>query len=82
MSIDLRTGGGLLTLAIADNGQGIPRGAQDKPAALGLKGLRQSARTVNGRLRIASRAGTGTSVVLKVPLEAGNAPPAGRSLPA
>lgn len=77
VSIELRAGIDELTLAIADNGQGVSRAALDKPAALGLKGLRQRARTVNGRLRVGSRQGAGTSVVLKVPLQAGAAVPAG-----
>ena len=84
MSIALRAGTSLLTLEIADNGQGVSRAALDKAAALGLKGLRQRARTVNGRLRVGSRHGAGTAVVLSVPLHEAAAAPAsaGRGLPA
>jgi signal transduction histidine kinase len=84
VSIALRAGATLLTLEIADNGQGVSRAALDKAAALGLKGLRQRARTVNGRLRVGSRHGEGTAVVLRVPLHEAAVAPAssGRGLPA
>ena len=75
VSIELRTGADLLTLAIADNGQGLARAALEDPAALGLKGLRRRARTVNGRLRVGARPGVGTSVTLRVPLQQAEALP-------
>jgi signal transduction histidine kinase len=58
----------VLTLEIADNGQGIAPPERDKPRSFGLKGLEERARTVGGWLDISSRAGAGTSITLSIPL--------------
>ena len=68
VSIELSASAKLLSLEIADNGQGVSRAALEKPSALGLKGLRERARTVGGRLDIGNRHGVGTAIVLSVPL--------------
>ena len=65
----------VLTLEVTDNGKGIAPEMLEKPKAFGLKGLQERARTVGGWLDISSRPGTGTSVILSVPLTSG-APPA------
>ncbi|QBK03695.1 response regulator [Hylemonella gracilis] len=66
--IDLSDAEDVLTLEIADNGQGIAAEERDKPRSFGLKGLQERARTVGGWLDISSRTGTGTSITLSIPL--------------
>ena len=67
----------VLTLEVTDNGKGIAPEMLDKPKAFGLKGLQERARTVGGWLDISSRPGTGTSVILSVPLTSGSPPAPG-----
>jgi len=68
VTIELSDQEGVLTLEVADNGQGMELHTRDKPKAFGLKGLQERARTVGGWLDISSRPGQGTSVILSVPL--------------
>lgn len=67
VKVDLATGGGVLTLEVADDGKGLGEGALKKADSFGLRGLRERARTVNGWLDVTSGPG-GTSVILSVPL--------------
>jgi signal transduction histidine kinase len=55
-------------LYISDNGVGIPRERLDRRVSLGLLGMSERARTVGGTLRITSRAGEGTRVLVMLPL--------------
>jgi signal transduction histidine kinase len=66
--VELSDAEGVLTLEVADNGQGIESSERQKPKAFGLKGLQERARTAGGWLDISSRAGAGTSITLSVPL--------------
>jgi signal transduction histidine kinase len=59
---------GRLMLYVADNGVGIPR-ARLNGRSLGLIGMSERARKLRGNLRITSRAGQGTRVLLTLPLE-------------
>jgi signal transduction histidine kinase len=56
-----------LMLYVTDNGVGIPRNRLNA-RSLGLLGMSERARTVGGTLRITSRAGQGTRVLLTLPL--------------
>lgn len=56
-------------LHIEDDGVGIEPAADPKPGHFGLRGMRERASSVNGELAIARRPGSGTSVVLTVPLQ-------------
>ncbi len=58
--------GNRVTLRVVDNGRGfdVSRVADD---AFGLASMRERAALIGGRLRIASRAGMGTGVVLSAP---------------
>ena len=56
-----------LMLYVTDNGVGIPR-SRLNARSLGLLGMSERARTVGGTLRITSRAGQGTRVLLTLPL--------------
>jgi signal transduction histidine kinase len=54
-------------LYVTDNGVGIPR-SRLNARSLGLLGMSERARKVGGTLRITSRAGQGTRVLLTLPL--------------
>jgi signal transduction histidine kinase len=58
---------GRLVLYVADNGAGIPR-ERLTGRSLGLIGMSERARKLRGNLRITSRAGQGTRVLLTLPL--------------
>lgn len=68
VKVDLSDVHGVLTLEIADNGQGLERAQLDKPRAFGIQGLHERAKTVDGWLDVSSRPGQGTSIILSVPL--------------
>ena len=59
---------GRLKLFVSDNGVGIPRNRMND-RSLGLLGMSERARTLGGTVRITSRAGQGTRVLLTLPLE-------------
>jgi signal transduction histidine kinase len=61
------TARGRLVLYVTDNGAGIPRSRMNA-RSLGLLGMSERARKVGGTLRITSRAGQGTRVLLTLPL--------------
>ena len=69
VKIDLSDAEGVLTLEISDNGTGIAPEALAKPAAFGIRGLKERARVAGGWLDISSRAGQGTTVTLTIPLD-------------
>ena len=58
---------GRLMLYVTDNGVGIPRNRLNA-RSLGLLGLSERARKVGGTLRVTSRAGQGTRVLLTLPV--------------
>jgi signal transduction histidine kinase len=59
---------GKLTLRVTDNGVGIPAAKLNHRVSLGLLGMSERARKVGGLLRITSRPGEGTRVMLTLPL--------------
>jgi len=60
---------GRLMLYVSDNGVGIPRRRLNVRSSLGLLGMSERARKLGGTLRITSRAGHGTRVLLTLPLD-------------
>jgi signal transduction histidine kinase len=66
--IELSDAEDFLTLEISDNGVGITQDALHKSTAFGIRGLQERAKTVGGWLDVSTRPGTGTSLVLSVPL--------------
>lgn len=71
--IDLSDAEGVLTLEISDNGRGISPAELQKGEAFGIRGLKERAKVVGGWLDISTGQGTGTTVILSVPLVAGGA---------
>jgi signal transduction histidine kinase len=68
--VDLTDANGVLTLEVTDNGQGIAADELGKPKSFGIKGLQERARAVGGWLDVSTGLGTGTSIILSVPLDA------------
>ena len=59
---------GRLLLYVSDNGVGISRKRADQGPSLGLIGMSERARKLGGTMRITSRPGHGTRVLLTLPL--------------
>jgi signal transduction histidine kinase len=68
VEIRLRLDAGCLVLSVLDNGLGISPTALRSPKALGLRGVRERALLLGGRVAIARADGRGTRVRLSVPL--------------
>jgi signal transduction histidine kinase len=73
VNIDLSDAEGVLTLEISDNGRGISPADLQKGEAFGIRGLKERAKVVGGWLDISTGQGTGTTVILSVPLTSGGA---------
>ena len=63
-----------MTLAITDDGQGVDLDALESAGAdaddrYGIRGMKERAALIGGRLEISSQAGQGTRVRLTAPLE-------------
>jgi signal transduction histidine kinase len=71
----------VLTLEIADNGIGISSPDLDKSKSFGIRGLRERARTVGGWLDVSTRLGSGTAIILSIPLTQPDFEPANESRP-
>ncbi len=57
-----------LMLYVSDNGVGIPRARLERGPSLGLLGMSERARQLDGTVRVTSRPGHGTRVLLVLPL--------------
>lgn len=67
VDVELSMDGGVLTLEIKDNGQGVAPGDLSKARSFGIRGLRERAATVGGWVDLSSGV-HGTSLILSVPL--------------
>ena len=67
VGVRLAISGERITLRVADNGRGFDVAVVGSDT-FGLASMRERATLIGGRLRVASRAGTGTRVVLSAPL--------------
>lgn len=66
--VELSAEGGILTLAIADDGRGFDSEAEHGPAHRGLANMRARAESIGGSLAIESRSGDGTRIVVRLPV--------------
>jgi len=73
VGVRLATRGDRISLRVVDNGRGFDVAAVGRDS-FGLATMRERAALVGGRLRVASRAGNGTRVVLTAPLARSAAP--------
>jgi signal transduction histidine kinase len=81
-SVSLRRDAGKIRLQIADEGVGMPATKESDGFGVGLLGIRERIRQLDGKLEISSLEGKGTAVVATVPDRArkeNDGPPAGRA---
>lgn len=70
VKIQIAVEDGLITASVDDNGKGFdPDVGFGKSGSWGLRGIKERAMTVGGRLSIESKPGEGTRVKLEIPLE-------------
>jgi len=67
-SVALEAAGNHVRLSVSDDGPGFDTRAAASKGGQGIVGMRERARALGGGLRIESRAGRGTRVVVRVPL--------------
>jgi PAS domain S-box-containing protein len=68
VEVEVRQSPAELVLAIHDDGVGLgPRDLPDNRPGYGLIGMRERAEAVGGTLEVASEAGTGTHIIVRVP---------------
>jgi PAS domain S-box-containing protein len=72
VSVALTLQKGTVVLTIADDGAGFDQEAVKGRGGLGLIGMKERARLVNGKLSFAAQPGHGTRIALQVPLPAGS----------
>jgi signal transduction histidine kinase len=71
VNVTLGMMGAMLTCSLVDNGVGfLPRPVGDPGPGLGLVGIRDRMKSINGTVHIRSARGQGTHVILAVPLPA------------
>ena len=71
VEIDLALAGRVLSLEVSDNGRGLGQDDLAKTRSFGIRGLHERARTVGGWVDLSSGPG-GTTLILSVPLQAGD----------
>jgi len=71
VEVELSLDSGVLTLEIRDDGRGIAPGDLAKERSFGIRGLHERAATVGGWVDLSSTPGSGTSLILTVPLAPG-----------
>jgi PAS domain S-box-containing protein len=69
VAVVLKTNNGILTLAVADDGQGFESQHLSESEGLGVAGMRERATLVGGALEVHSRPQKGTQVYFKVPID-------------
>jgi len=74
VTMDLSLAGGVLSLEISDDGRGLAQGDLAKAGSFGIRGLHERAGTVGGWIDL-SASGTGTTLLLSIPLQAAPARP-------
>jgi len=67
-----------VSLIVHDDGAGLPAGVESSRLSHGIVGMRQRVRALNGTFKISSRAGTGTTIEVYIPLP----PPSAAATPA
>jgi signal transduction histidine kinase len=67
VDVQLRDEEGALVLEVKDNGKGISAGAGSQGASLGLLGMRERVRRLDGHLYLQGIRGVGTTVTVRIP---------------
>ncbi len=68
VGIDISDAENFLTIEITDNGKGISPEELQNAGAFGIRGLTERAKLVGGWLDVSTALGSGTSIILSVPL--------------
>jgi len=70
VSISSDTNAGSLVISVADDGTGMDEADADSPDSLGLLGMRERARALDGEVSFKSARGKGTTVTVRIPVQA------------
>jgi signal transduction histidine kinase len=57
-----------IKLSVKDNGVGIDNGKVNSMTSLGIAGIKERVRSVNGRVSVKGKKGSGTSLNISIPL--------------
>lgn len=68
VEIRLAMEGGVLTVAVVDNGKGMPPESARRHGSFGLVFMRERVTALGGRIHLTSRPGHGTAISIEVPL--------------
>jgi signal transduction histidine kinase len=70
--VDVHLGqqGESITVMIRDNGVGLNEGNRNADGGTGLRSMRERADLLGGKVEVASRPGSGTTMILQLPLGA------------
>jgi len=68
--IEFRPGHNQVVLSIRDNGRGLPESRAIDSTSYGIRGMRERAKQLGGKIKFDSSSGDGLHVTLKVPLPA------------
>lgn len=66
VQVALRLDGRLLSMTVADNGQGMPPGGRDKAHSFGLVGIEERVKILGGTFNVRSQPGKGTLIEVTV----------------
>lgn len=66
--IDLREQGKVLKLIVKDNGRGVTKAEASSVKSVGLLGMQERAKLMEGRIAITGSPGRGTTVTLEIPM--------------
>jgi signal transduction histidine kinase len=73
VEVGLARDGDWAVLTVRDDGVGMEPDDESKPRSFGLRGIRERVLVLGGEVRIVSRPGGGTTLVVRVPLRTGTA---------
>ena len=68
VEVRLERSGPQAVLSVSDDGVGMEREARAKPRSFGLRGISERVLLLEGQMQIASAPGTGTTLVVRIPL--------------
>ncbi len=74
VQVSLRSLDGGLQLEVTDNGAGFDPGEESQQPSLGLASMRERVRLLEGKLKIESKRGRGTTILVWIPIKAHDVP--------